>query len=87
MFKLKVILIVTIITNIFAILFVINLSKKTNERTSQVYLENVRCKREVDSIKQEIFVWDIQLSRYEYMLGIVEQENPELYKKIIHETE
>jgi hypothetical protein len=87
MLKLKFFLIVAVITNLVAILFVINLSKKTNERTAQVYLENVRCKREVDSIKQEIFVWDIQLSRYEYMMEIVEKENPELYKKIMNETE
>jgi hypothetical protein len=51
--KLKIFLIVVLIVNIFSIIFVMKLSNKTMEKTSQVYLENVRCKREVDSIKQK----------------------------------
>jgi hypothetical protein len=87
MIKLKVFFVVAIIINLASITFVMFLSEKNNERMESVYLEKALIKRELDSIKQEIFVWEIQLGRYEYMMEMVETENPELYKKIMHETE
>lgn len=87
MLKLRNILVLTIIISSIFIGSIIYVGNKTIRKIEQVYMDNLRCQRQLDSIRQEIFVWDIQLARYEYMMSIVETENPKLYKKIMDETE
>jgi hypothetical protein len=41
----------------------------------------------IDSLNSEIFVKEIDIGRYEYMMSLVEENNPTLYEKIMHETE
>ncbi|MEY3422515.1 MAG: hypothetical protein RIR48_2832 [Bacteroidota bacterium] len=73
--------------NILGLASFFYLLKKRDSVSEQIYVENVQIKRELDSMKQEVFINQINLGRYEYMMSIVETENPELYKKVMHETE
>jgi hypothetical protein len=41
----------------------------------------------IDSLKSELFIKDIDIGRYDYILELIGQENPELLEKIMHETE
>jgi hypothetical protein len=50
-------------------------------------VENVILQRRVDSLRNEMFIYEVNVARYEYMMSIVEQENPVLYQKVMHESE
>ncbi len=50
-------------------------------------VENVILQLRVDSLRNEMFIYEVNVARYEYMMSIVEQENPVLYQKVMHESE
>ena len=56
----------------------------------KLQVDNNTIRTECDSIKSEMFTKDIQIQRYEYIMGMVE-EMPlgckEEFNKILHETE
>jgi hypothetical protein len=41
----------------------------------------------IDSLNSEIFAKDIDIGRYDYILELIKQENPQVLEKVIHETE
>jgi energy-converting hydrogenase Eha subunit H len=75
-----------VVVSLIAITLYIYLSKKEcqlKEKTKE--LDNKI--KIIDSLNSEIFVKEIDIGRYEYMMSLVEENNPTLYEKIMHETE
>jgi hypothetical protein len=66
-------------------LFVTN---SKNECTlKQTITELDRSNKSIDSLRSVIFTNEIDLGRYEYILSLLETENPKLYEKIMNQTE
>jgi hypothetical protein len=75
-----------VIMSLISIFFFIQ-NSKLKQRINLMDNDLSKKNRVIDSLKSEILVKDIDIGRYDYILELIKQENPQVLEKVIHETE
>jgi len=75
-----------VIMSLISIFFFIQ-NSKLKQRINLMDNDLSKKSRVIDSLNSEIFAKDIDIGRYDYILELIKQENPQVLEKVIHETE